>query len=116
MSYFEIFFIGWNLNVFMFLVNLTIAFKVMSEKTAEELMEEDEVLSELKTEFEKYYPNKRLESVITYLIPFAGFFKSVIRIIEILFFFSRNKGANLVDYMIYKYKYQIKTAKDRLKQ
>lgn len=114
MSYEEILILGWNLNVIMFLLNLFFAFRTMSTKTREQMEEENRVLSSLKEEFDKYYPNRKYETILTYLIPFTAFFRMSFRLIEMSSFFSRNKGTTMVDYMIYKYEKDIKIAKNRL--
>ena len=114
MSYEEILVLGWNLNVIMFFLNLFFAFRTMSLKTKEQLEKESRVLSSLKEEFDKYYPNRKYETILTYIIPFTAFFRMSYRLIEMNSFFSRNEGTTMVDYMIYKYEKDIKIAKNRL--
>ena len=115
MSYEEIIVLGWNLNLVMFFLNLFFALRAMSLKTKEQLEEENRVLGTLKEEFDKYYPYRKYETMITYLIPFTAFFRMSYRLIEMNSFFSRNKGTTMVDYMIYKYQNDIQMAKNRLK-
>ena len=76
MSYLDICITGWNLNAFMFVVNLLIAVRTVSTQDRSTLYEESLVLKELKEELEKYYPNRVYSTIITYLVPFTAFFKS----------------------------------------
>lgn len=115
MTYEEIFILGWNLNLLMFLLNIALAIRTMNKKTKEQMLKENEVLSELKMEFELYYPYRKYETLIAYFIPFTAFFRMGYRILEMQSFLSRNEGTTLVDYMIYKYKSDIELAKNRLK-
>lgn len=115
MSYEEILILGWNLNLVMLFLNLFLAFRTMSSKTREQIIEENRVLSSLKSEFDKYYPYRKYETLITYLIPFTAFFRMSYRIFEMISFFSKNQGCSMVDYMIYKYQSDIEIAKNRLK-
>lgn len=115
MSYEEIFILGWNLNLLMFFINLVIAIRTMNQKSREQLLEENKILTELKMEFDLYYPYRRYETLVTYLIPFTAFFRMSYRIIEMLSFLSKNRGSTLIDYMIFKYKSDIELAKNRLK-
>ncbi len=115
MSYEEIFILGWNLNLIMFLLNFGLAFKIMISKTKEELIEDNKILSELKLEFDKYYPYRKYETIVTYLIPFCAFFRMSYRFLEMFAFFNRNQDCTMVDYMIYKYQSDIELAKNRLK-
>lgn len=115
MTYEEICILGWNLNLLMFFINLAMAIRTMSQKPKEQLLQENKILTELKMEFDLYYPYRKYETLVTYLIPFTAFFRISYRIIEILSFFSKNKGSTLVDYMIFKYKSDIELAKNRLK-
>jgi len=115
MSYEEIFILGWNLNLFMFFINLFIALRTMTTKSKEQLHVENKILGSLKNEFDQYYPYRKYETLITYFIPFTAFFRMTYRMIEMYSFFSRNKGSTLFDYMIYKYQSDIELAKNRLK-
>ncbi|RXJ60296.1 hypothetical protein [Candidatus Marinarcus aquaticus] len=113
MSYFDIFIFGWNLNAFMFVVNMLLAIRVIRSKDPEELEEENEQLQRLKEEFDSYYPNRRYETLATYLIPFTAFFRMSFRILEMLSFFSRNSGTTMYDFMVYKYVSEINRAKEQ---
>ncbi len=115
LTYEEIFILGWNLNLLMFLTNLALAIRTMNQKSREQLLQENEVLSELKAEFDFYYPYRKYETLVTYLIPFTAFFRMSYRIFEMLSFFSKNKGTTLIDYMIYKYRNDIELAKNKIK-
>ena len=53
MTYSEIFILGWNLNALMFVANFMLAIKVMSNVDKEKLMQESEVLKDLKEQLEK---------------------------------------------------------------
>lgn len=113
MSYEEIFILGWNLNLIMFLLNFALAFKTMTSKTKEQLFEENELLSELKLEFDKYYPYRRYETLVTYLIPFTAFFRMSYRFFEMFLFFNKNPECTIIDYMVYRYQADIQIAKDK---
>ncbi len=115
MSYEEIFILGWNLNILMFVINFIIALATMTSKPKEQLFVENKILTSLKNEFDKYYPYRKYETLATYFIPFTAFFRMCYRIIEMYFFFSRNRGTKMFDYMIYKYQSDIELAKNRLK-
>lgn len=112
MEYIEIFIIGWNLNFAMFVINLLVAILTAKRVDVSEMRRDNEVLSELKSEFDKYYPNRRYEVLMSYLIPFTAFFRTSFRLMEMVLFFNRNKGTRLVDFMIYKYSSDIEKAKD----
>ncbi len=114
MSFQEIFILGWNLNFLMFILNFFLAMRVISYKTKEEIEEENIQLSHLKKEFDEYYPYRKHEVIITYIIPFTAFFRMSFRIIEMAFFFSKNVDTTMVDFMIYKYKTDINNAKNKL--
>lgn len=115
MTYEEIFILGWNLNVTMFLMNFFLALRTMSSKNKEQLMEENKVLNNLKEEFDKYYPYRKYETMLTYFIPYTAFFRMSYRLIEMSSFFTKNTGTSMVDYMIYKYQSDIDLAKNRMK-
>ena len=111
MTYTEIFILGWNLNAFMFVVNLILAIKVISGNNPEELQEQNQVLTELKNEFEKFYPNRGIETLASYLIPFTAFFRVGWRLIEMMSFFNKNQGTKMFHFMVYKYQSDIDKAK-----
>ncbi len=113
MSYLDICITGWNLNAFMFVVNLLIAVRTISTQDKNTLYEESLVLKELKEELEKYYPNRVYSTIITYLVPFTAFFRMSFRLIEMFFFFKKNQEAKIFDYMVYKYNYDIQKAKNK---
>ena len=115
MTYEEIFITGWYANLFMFLVNFFIALRTMNSKSKEQLFEENRVLSKLKEEFDKYYPYRKYETLFTYIFPFAAFFRMGYRFLEIKYFFDKNEGTTLFDYMTYRYQNDINIAKSRLK-
>lgn len=115
MTYEEIFIIGWNLNLVMFLLNLFLALRTMSRKNKEQIEEENRVLSKLKQEFDKYYPYRKYETMLTYLMPFAAFFRMSYRLIEMNSFFTKNRDTTMVDYMIYKYQSDIELARNKIK-
>jgi hypothetical protein len=111
MSYLDICILGWNLNAFMFVVNFLIAIKVISTQDRSKLQEESLVLKELKEELETYYPNRTLTTLLTYAVPFTAFFRMSYKLVEMYFFFQRNKEAKMFDYMVYKYNLDISKAK-----
>jgi len=112
MSYLDICIIGWNLNAFMFVVNFLIAIRVISTQDRSKLQEESMVLKELKEELEQYYPNRTITTLITYMIPFTAFFRMIFRLVEMFFFFQKNKEAKMFDYMVFKYSSDIHKAKN----
>ena len=116
MTYEEIFILGWNLNLLMFLVNFVIALNTMNRKSREQLLEENKILTKLKNEFDKYYPYRKYETLLSYLIPFTAFFRMSYRILEMLSFFSKNRGTTMIDFMIYKYESDINLARNRLEK
>lgn len=111
MTYSEIFIFGWNLNAFMFVVNLILAFTIIKTNDINDLQEQNDILGDLKEEFDVYYPNRKYETFATYIIPFTAFFRMSFRIFEMLSFFSRNKGTTMFDFMVYKYTADINKAK-----
>ena len=112
MSYLDICILGWNLNAFMFVVNFLIAIRVISTQDRSKLQEESLVLKELKDELETYYPNRTLTTLLTYAVPFTAFFRMSYKLVEMYFFFQRNKEAKMFDYMVYKYSSDISKAKN----
>jgi len=115
MTYDEIFLLGWNLNLIMFFFNFFLAIRTISTKSKEQLEKENVYLSSLKEEFDEYYPYRKYETILTYVIPFTAFFRMTFRLIEMISFFNKNENTTLVDYMIYKYESDIQTAKNRNK-
>ena len=112
MSYLDICIMGWNLNALMFVINFLIAIRVISTQDRSKLQEESLVLKELKDELEKYYPNRTLTTMITYVVPFTAFFRMNYKLVEMYFFFQKNSEAKMFDYMVYKYTYDIQKAKN----
>ena len=113
MSYLDICITGWNLNAFMFVVNLLIAVRAISTQDKSRLYEESLILKELKDELEKYYPNRIYSTIISYLVPFTAFFRMIFRLIEMFFFFQKNQDAKMFDYMVYKYNTDIQRAREK---
>lgn len=113
MSYIDICIMGWNLNAFMFVVNFLMAIRVISSSDRDKLQEESVVLKELKEQMEKYYPYRTQTTIITYLVPFTAFFRMSFRLIEMFFFFQKNQGSRMFDYMVYKYQTEINRAKNK---
>lgn len=112
MDYLEIFILGWNLNAAMFALNFIIAARTISSTNKEDLMKESHVLKELKDDLDKYYPYRIYTTFATYLVPFTAFFRMASRMIEMFFFFQKNKSAKMFDYMVYKYTLDINRAKN----
>lgn len=112
MSYLDICIIGWNLNALMFVVNFLMAIVVIKNQDPTSLQKESEVLKELKYELDKHYPYRAYTVVITYIVPFTAFFRMSARIIEMQFFFMKNRQAKMFDYMVYKYMSDINKAKN----
>lgn len=113
MSYIDICIMGWNLNAFMFVVNFLMAIRVISSSDRDKLQEESIVLKELKEQMEMYYPYRTQTTIITYLVPFTAFFRMSYRLIEMFFFFQKNQGSRMFDYMVYKYTTEINRAKNK---
>jgi len=113
MSYSEIFILGWNLNGVMFVVNLLLAINVIKSTDIVSVSKEHEVLSELKKELDNYYPNRGIETLISYFIPFTAFFRVSWRFFEMKMFFQKNEGTSLFDFMVYRYQKDIQIAKNR---
>ncbi len=113
MSYLDICILGWNLNALMFVTNLLLAVRVIRTNDVEEIEEQTRFLEELKFEFDKYYPNRKIEIIISYAIPFTAFFRMTLRLVEMFFFFTKNKNTTMYDFMVYKYSYDIQKAKSR---
>lgn len=115
MTYEEIFILGWNLNLMMFVLNFFLAIRAISTKSKDQLMQENLHLAELKQEFDKYYPYRKYETMMTYIIPFTAFFRMTYRIVEMVSFLNRNDNTTMVDYMIYKYQRDIELAKNKVR-
>ena len=111
MSYIDIFILGWNLNALMFVINLFLAIGVIKGSSQDKLQEQSQVLQELQLEFQKYYPNRKAETIISYIVPFTAFLRISFRLIEMMSFFSKNKGTSMYDFMVYKYSSDIEKAK-----
>jgi len=112
MTYSEIFILGWNLNALMFIVNLILAFNVIRSSDPIQLSKENEKLSALKQEIDIYYPNRIIETIGSYLIPFTAFYRVSFRLVQMSSFFKRNPGTTMYDFMVYKYEEDIKKAKN----
>jgi len=113
MTYSEIFIFGWNLNALMFVVNLILAFRTVKQNDIMTISKEHETLNELKQEMDKFYPNRGMETLVSYFIPFTAFFRVSWRLIEMTMFFNKNQGARMFDFMVYKYQVDIQKAKNR---
>ena len=111
MTYSEIFIIGWNLNALMFVINLLLAFNVMKRADVVKVAKAQEKLNKLKEQIDTYYPNRALETLISYILPFVAFYRVGFRLLEMRDFLKRNKGATLFDFMIFKYQQDIDRAK-----
>ncbi len=111
MSYYEIFVLGWSLNVIMFLSNMLLAFNTFSNKDITELQKESEILKDLKQNHEKLYPYRTYETLISYFIPFTAFFRVGYRYFEMSMFFKANNGTKMFDYMVYSYEKEIDKTK-----
>ena len=113
MTYADIFILGWKLNALMFIINFMLAIRIIKSNNPADLHKENEILSELKEEFEKFYPNRGLETLASYFIPFTAFFRVGWKLIEMNMFFSKNKGTSIFDFMVYKYQSDIAKAKNK---
>ncbi|PLY11488.1 MAG: hypothetical protein C0626_02695 [Arcobacter sp.] len=113
MSYLDICILGWNLNALMFVTNLLLAVRVIRANNVDEIEEQTRFLEELKFEFDKYYPNRKIEIIISYLVPFTAFFRMTLRLLEMFLFFTKNKNTTMYDFMVYKYSYDIQKAKSK---
>lgn len=111
MSYADILILGWNLNALMFVVNLFLAINVMKSTDMEQVEKESERLSVLKQQFDTYYPNRKYETMLSYLIPFTAFYRISFKLVEMSMFFSKNKGTKMFDFIVYKYQTDIEKAK-----
>ena len=113
MTYSEIFILGWNLNALMFIANFMLAIKVMSNVDKERLMQESEILKDLKEKLEKYYPYRTITTFIAYAIPFTAFFRVIFKMFEMYFFIQKNQEAKMFDYIAYKYNEDISRAQNK---
>jgi hypothetical protein len=113
MSYFDIFVLGWNLNVVMFVINFLLVLKIIKTHQRDDLLKQSEVLNNLKKEFDQYYPYRKYSTLATYLFPFAAFFRMTYRLLEMASFFMKNSNTTMYDYMLYKYQNDINLAKNR---
>jgi hypothetical protein len=113
MEYIDIFILGWNLNALMFVVNLFLAASIIRPSRIDIFEQQREILDSLQKEFEQYYPNRRFETFISYLIPFTAFYRVLFRVFEIFLFFRKNQNTRLYDYVVYKYRRDIDKAKNR---
>lgn len=111
MEYGQIFMYGWGLNMMMFVVNLIIALNVIKSTDITTMSKEHQVLSELKMEIDKYYPNRGYETLVSYFIPFVAFYRVIWRIIEMISFFKKNQNTRMFDFMVYRYQKEIAVAK-----
>jgi len=112
MSYSEIFIIGWNLNALMFVVNLILAVNVLKGADVVKVSKAQEKLSELKEEIDIHYPNRGMETLASYMIPFTAFYRVGFRLLELWSFLKQNDGATLFDFMVFKYQQDIDKAKN----
>jgi len=113
MEYGDIFILGWNVNAMMFVVNLLVAINIFRSEQVENIEKNRQILDELHTEFDKLYPNRKFETLISYLIPFTAFYKVGYKLIEIYMFLQKNQNSTIFDFMIYKYQVDIQRAKNR---
>ncbi|WP_121626719.1 hypothetical protein [Poseidonibacter antarcticus] len=112
MTYLDICIIGWNLNALMFVINFLLAIKVISTQDRSTLQEESLVLKELKEKLDNYYPYRTYSTMLTYMVPFTGFFRMSVRLIEMFFFFQKNQNTKMFDFMVYKYTNEINKVKN----
>jgi len=113
MEYGDIFILGWNLNAMMFVLNLLVAINIFRSGQIADIEKNKQILDELHSEFEKLYPNRKFETIISYIVPFAAFYRVGYKLIEIYMFLKKNKNSTIFDFMIYKYQVDIQKAKSR---
>ena len=113
MTYSDIFIFGWNLNALMFVINLILAYKTVKQDDIMTISKEHETLNELKEELDKFYPNRGMETLVSYFIPFTAFYRVSWRLLEMTMFFNKNQDAKMFDFMVYKYQVEIQKAKNR---
>ncbi len=51
-------------------------------------------------------------TLLAYMLPFTGFFKVGFKLFEMFLFLSKNKEANVYNFIEYKYTKEIQKAKD----
>jgi hypothetical protein len=107
MSYYEIFVLGWNLNLLMFVSNLLLAFNTFNSKDMALMQKQNTNLRELKNEHEKLYPYRTYETLASYFIPFAAFYRISYRYYEMYMFYKANPNTAMYDFMIYSYQKDI---------
>jgi len=107
MSYYEIFIIGWNLNFMMFLSNLFMAFSSFNSQDMIQMQKQSANLKELKVEHEKLYPYRTYETLLSYFIPFAAFYRISYRYYEMYMFYKVNPDTKIYDFMLYSYQKDI---------
>ncbi|PHO11201.1 hypothetical protein CPG37_01795 [Malaciobacter canalis] len=112
MSYEEIFILGWLANIFMIFANILVVLMVVKTNDAEKLKEQSIQLNELKKEYDKYYPYHKQMTLLAYMLPFTGFFKVGFKLFEMFLFLSKNKEANVYNFIEYKYTKEIQKAKN----
>jgi hypothetical protein len=112
MEYVDIFILGWNLNALMFVVNLFMATSILKTNQVDDFEKQRSLLDKLQKEFEQYYPNRKTETLVSYLIPFTAFYRVSFRLFEMTLFFSKNKNTKMFDYVVYKYQNDIDKAKN----
>ncbi|AXH15419.1 hypothetical protein [Malaciobacter mytili] len=112
MSYEEIFILGWLANILMLFINIVVVFSVVRTNEVAKLKEQSLALEELKKEYDKYYPYHKQMAIIAYFLPFTGFFRVGFRLFEMFLFLSKNKDANVYNFIEYKYTQDIKKAKN----
>ncbi|MBD3841044.1 MAG: hypothetical protein IE909_04000 [Campylobacterales bacterium] len=113
MQYTDIFILGWNLNALMFVVNLYLATSIIRTSEMDQFEIQRKVLHTLQTEFEQYYPNRKIETLFSYLIPFTAFYRVLFRLLEMFLFFQKNKNTKMYDFVVYKYQSDIEKAKNK---
>mgnify|MGYP003972784911 CR=1 FL=1 len=114
MDYSQILMSGWGLNILMFLANFLLALNMIKFTDTITMNKEHQILGDLKIEIDKYYPNRGYETLISYFIPFAVFYRVLWRIVEMFMFFRRNGNVTVFDFMVYKYEKDISNAKENL--
>jgi hypothetical protein len=112
MSYFDIFSLGWNLNALTFVINFLVAISILKSTNQIDMHKESQVLNDLKDEYEKVYPNRKYETIMSYIIPFTAMFRTIYKMIEMKIFFNKNKNAKIFDFIVYKYKTDINRIKN----
>jgi len=111
MNYSDIFTLGWNLNLVMFVINIVLSINIMKSVDITKAVKEHEILKELKEELDKYYPNRSYETLFSYFIPFTAFYRVSWRLLEMKMFFAKNIDTSMFDFMVYKYERDITIAK-----